>query len=157
MEKCFCHLNGYTVKDATARAEIEALKANAGGGSSPWRRVTGNIVINEEANKIFCVEIRVANSICGFMLKINGTNVYAQVNSEAKTFGYHYIKMYLTGGQPGLLGDCYKYYGDGDLCGWQYHGDGQDAPTKTIQVIDESGGEAGNVFYYRITEIEVEQ
>lgn len=25
-EKCFCHLNGYAVKDATARKEIEALK-----------------------------------------------------------------------------------------------------------------------------------
>ena len=26
-EKCFCHLNGFKVKDADARAEIEKLKA----------------------------------------------------------------------------------------------------------------------------------
>lgn len=30
--KCFCHLNGYEVKDARARAEIEELKKSAGGG-----------------------------------------------------------------------------------------------------------------------------
>jgi hypothetical protein len=28
MDKCFCHLNGYAVKDATARQEIESIKAN---------------------------------------------------------------------------------------------------------------------------------
>ena len=28
MEKCFCHLNGYAVKDATARKDIETLKNN---------------------------------------------------------------------------------------------------------------------------------
>lgn len=32
-KKCFCHLNGYEVKDATARAEIENLKANGTGGN----------------------------------------------------------------------------------------------------------------------------
>ena len=29
IEKCFCHYNGYKVKDATARSEIEALRKNA--------------------------------------------------------------------------------------------------------------------------------
>ena len=32
--KCFCHLNGYEVKDAKARAAIEELKANGTGGGS---------------------------------------------------------------------------------------------------------------------------
>lgn len=27
-EKCFCHLNGYAVKDATARKSIEGLNNN---------------------------------------------------------------------------------------------------------------------------------
>lgn len=32
-EKCFCHLNGYAVKDAEARRRIEALEEGGSGGS----------------------------------------------------------------------------------------------------------------------------
>ena len=33
-DKCFCHFNGFRVKDAEARARIEALEQNAGSGES---------------------------------------------------------------------------------------------------------------------------
>jgi len=38
-EKCFCHLNGFAVKDATARQEIELLKQGGSGGKTYYRHL----------------------------------------------------------------------------------------------------------------------
>lgn len=46
-EKCFCHLNGYAVKDSTARKEVEEIKEHLG--------VLSNVtpITNEDIENLF--------------------------------------------------------------------------------------------------------
>lgn len=52
-EKCFCHFNGYKVKDAEARSRIETIEGEIADNSNNVKEVLDNIIlINERVNTI---------------------------------------------------------------------------------------------------------
>lgn len=69
-EKCFCHFNGYAVKDATARADIENIK----------NKLVGKGVIYDLADSTFNIESNVNPHVGHFIEYYDTSNRFTELN-----------------------------------------------------------------------------
>lgn len=109
-EKCFCHLNGYKVKDADARAEIETLKAeiealkNAGScecAKEAYIDIDDALSWHNSAGNFFCLHTPYYNNtIVGGSVWDASYGHFTLQNSAKLEFGKDLILTFAYG--PGL-------------------------------------------------------
>lgn len=74
-DKCFCHLNGYAVKDGTARNEIEAIKETYATKTYVDGVITGGLDLDNYATKEY-----VDNSIQDIEIPTTDLSAYATID-----------------------------------------------------------------------------